>query len=195
MQKVAFIALLLALVAYSRDVYEPLDYESRSIILEHIKKKYEAKSLPNRLIDTRGGIGNYHFVVFNTYTTDYEGRNSSSEACFDIFDSDLNNTQGFCFRDDYIAYISSVDINGAFGALDSNFTFKLIKDKFYLYEYKKHKQENDFIYYRQPRDDPKMTNLIPLESITDELLETLQDECKKSGKCTYRQMRESSRIS
>ena len=183
MQKVIFIVALLVLAVYSRVLYEPLDYESRSIILEHIKKKYEAKSLPNRLIDTRGGIGNYHFVVFNTYATDYEGRNSSSEACFDIFDSDLNNTQGFCFRDDYSAYISSVDINGAFVALDSNFTFKLIKDKFYLYEYKKYKQENGFIYYRQPRDDAKGANLIPLESINDELLETLQDECKKSGKC------------
>ncbi|MGX3044333.1 hypothetical protein [Helicobacter sp. T3_23-1056] len=35
----------------------------------------------------------------------------------------------------------------------------------------------------QPRDDPKMANLIPLESINDELLEKLQDKCEKNGKC------------
>ena len=186
MQKIIFIVALLVLAVYSRDLYEPLDYESRSIVLEHIKKKYEAKSLPNRLIDTSGGVCSYHFVIFNTYTTDYEGRNSGSEACFDIFDSDLNNTQGFCLNDNYSAYISNAGTNGVFVMINSKnnyFTFKLIKDKFYLYEYKKYKQGNDIIYYHQPRDDPKGKNLIPLDSINDELLERLQIKCIKSSKC------------
>ena len=76
-------------------------------------------------------------------------------------------------------------------------TFKLIKDKFYLHQYSKEKfkksevpkTNDDFILdktiicYRQPRDDAKSKNLIPLDSINDELLERLQDECEKSGKC------------
>ncbi|MGX2983589.1 hypothetical protein [Helicobacter sp. 23-1045] len=36
---------------------------------------------------------------------------------------------------------------------------------------------------RQPRDDPKGENLIPLDSITDELIIELNDKCYKNGKC------------
>ena len=78
-------------------------------------------------------------------------------------------------------------------------TFWLGGERFYLYQYSerivsKESTDEEFertrnhidktlIYYRQPRDDAKSKNLIPLDSINDELLERLQDECEKSGKC------------
>lgn len=78
-------------------------------------------------------------------------------------------------------------------------TFWLRSERFYLYQYSerivsRESTDEEFertrnhidktlIYYRQPRDDAKGANLISLESINDELLERLQDECEKSGKC------------
>lgn len=63
-------------------------------------------------------------------------------------------------------------------------TFKLIGDRFYLHQYSKEfgRVDDDKeiidstqIYYRQPRDDPKKENLIPLDSINDELLQRLEN--------------------
>lgn len=72
-------------------------------------------------------------------------------------------------------------------------TFKLIGDRFYLYQYSRENEnvsdEGDVesikshIYYRQPRDDPKKEKLIPLDSINDELLQGLKNatSTKKSA--------------
>ena len=78
-------------------------------------------------------------------------------------------------------------------------TFWLRSERFYLYQYSerivsRESTDEEFertrnhidktlIYYRQPRDDAEMTNLIPLESVTDELIIELNDKCYKNGKC------------
>ena len=78
-------------------------------------------------------------------------------------------------------------------------TFWLRGERFYLYQYSerivsvdsvdeefertRNHIDKTLIYYRQPRDDTKMANLIPLESITDELIRELNDKCYESGKC------------
>ena len=78
-------------------------------------------------------------------------------------------------------------------------TFWLRGERFYLYQYSerivsvdsvdeefertRNHIDKTLIYYRQPRDDTEIVNLIPLDSIDDELLEKLQSECEKSGKC------------
>ena len=103
------------------------------------------------------------------------------------------------FKDDYFTIVFGINDFKYEAVWKSYYTFKFINDGFYLYQRSvedfklngKDAQSSEYvfdkmnIYYRQPRDDPKMTNLIPLESITDELRIELNDKCYKSGKCKY----------
>ena len=69
---------------------------------------------------------------------------------------------------------------------NTHLTFRLINNRFYLHQYSRENEnvsdEGDVesieshIYYRQPRDDPKKENLIPLDSINDELLQGLENK-------------------
>ena len=79
---------------------------------------------------------------------------------------------------------------------ESYYTFRLINDIFYLHQYsQKYFYYDRFcgrfddrlisfnIFYRQSRDDPKKENLIPLDSINDELFSKLAESCYKAGHC------------
>ena len=79
---------------------------------------------------------------------------------------------------------------------ESYYTFRLINDIFYLHQYsQKYFHYDRFcgrfddrlisfdIFYRQPRDDPKKENLIPLDSINDEFFSKLTELCYKAGHC------------
>ena len=79
---------------------------------------------------------------------------------------------------------------------ENYYTFRLINDTFYLHQYsQKYFYYDRFcdrfderlissnIFYRQPRDDPKKENLIPLDSINDELLQRLVGRCYETGLC------------
>lgn len=76
------------------------------------------------------------------------------------------------------------------------YTFKLINNTFYLYQYsKKYFYYDRFcdrfddrlisfdIFYRQPRDDPKKENLMPLHSVNETLFSKLTEQCYKIGHC------------
>ena len=103
------------------------------------------------------------------------------------------------FKGDYFTIVFGINDFKYEVVWKSYYTFKFINDGFYLYQrsvedFKRNGKDAQFessgydfdkthIFYRQPRDDSKMTNLIPLESITDELIIELNDKCYKSGKC------------
>lgn len=119
MKKLVFTICMLILTLNATDTNQDdfgiidIDYESRSMMLNMIKKKYFDTSLDNITIDTYGGLDKYYFVGYTTYQTDLGGRTSGSAACFDVFDrTSITNTQGFCFNDSYTASISQVDRKG-----------------------------------------------------------------------------------
>lgn len=79
---------------------------------------------------------------------------------------------------------------------EAYYTFRLRNDTFYLHQYsQKYFYHDRFcqrfddrlisfdIFYRQSRDDPKKENLIPLDSINDELFSKLAESCYKAGHC------------
>ena len=210
MKKLVFTICMLILTLNATDTNQDdfgiidIDYESRSMMLNMIKKKYFDASLDNITIDTYGGLDKYYFVGYTTYQTDLGGRISGSAACFDVFDrTSITNTQGFCFNNSYTASISQVDRKGNYITIVSEWqgvwpaktylTFRLIGDRFYLHQYSRENENvsnegnvesiKSHIYYRQPRDDPKKENLIPLDSINDELLQRLGGRCYETGLC------------
>ena len=103
--------------------------------------------------------------------------------------------QEFCFNGDFIIKIEhkmpfftiKTYKQDRIGNITNTYlTFKLYNDRFYLYQYSRELGRIDeysdneiidttHIYYRQPRDDPKKENLIPLDSINDELLQRLEN--------------------
>ena len=101
------------------------------------------------------------------------------------------------FKGDYFTIVFGINDFRNEAVWKSYYTFKFINDGFYLYQRSvedfklngKDAQSSEYvfdkmnIYYRQPRDDAKMANLIPLDSITDELIIELNDKCYKNGKC------------
>lgn len=73
MKKLVFTICMLILTLNATDTNQDdfgiidIDYESRSMMLNMIKKKYFDTSLDNITIDTYGGLDKYYFVGYTTY--------------------------------------------------------------------------------------------------------------------------------
>lgn len=143
------------------------------------------------------------FIVITLFNwgDDELGRAVDKYSCVSIFDSDVL-MQDFCFSDNIGIVANKNDFftltslwqDRSGNITNTYLTFKLYNDRFYLYQYSRELGRIDeysdneiidttHIYYRQPRDDPKKANLIPLDSINDELLQELKNatSTKKSA--------------
>lgn len=135
------------------------------------------------------------FILITLFNWDNDelGRAVKKYSCISIFDSDVI-MQGFCLSDNIGIVANKNDFftltslwQDRIGNITNTYlTFKLIENRFYLHQYSRELGHIDeyidkeiidttHIYYRQPRDDPKKANLIPLDSINDELLQELKN--------------------
>ena len=169
-------------------------------VLEDIIKQKYAPNLPHNKENIITKSYNIHtgkkdFIVITLFNwgDDELGRAVDKYSCVSIFDSDVL-MQDFCFSDnigivanknDFLT-LTSLWQDRSGNITNTYLTFKLYNDRFYLYQYSRELGRIDeysdneiidttHIYYRQPRDDPKKANLIPLDSINDELLQELKN--------------------
>lgn len=198
--------LILFIILTSNLIYASTPKETKQQILEQINKRidgvyYYKDSNETKTINSKAYI--FTFATAFGYIKD-DNVNEYNVSCFAIATlseflgafCDYAELAKFDFKDSYFTFYAWRLYRGG-GGTNFYYTFKLIDDKVYLHQYSQEllkANPNDeygedlivdktLIYYRQPRDDAKMANLIPLDSINDELLEKLQDECEKSGKC------------
>ena len=169
-------------------------------VLEDIVKQKYAPNLPHNKENIITKSYNIHtgkkdFIVITLFNwgDDELGRAVDKYSCVSIFDSDVI-MQDFCFSDNIGIVANKNDFftltslwQDRIGNITNTYlTFKLIENRFYLHQYSRELGHIDeyidkeiidttHIYYRQPRDDPKKENLIPLDSINDELLQELKN--------------------
>ncbi|TLD83758.1 hypothetical protein [Helicobacter sp. MIT 05-5294] len=148
---------------------------------------------PNVLLDSYDmSFGNktYFVTTMQNYNKDRYGDKAYFYNCIEVFE-DSSSRQKFCFNGDSIINLENKESfftiktykQDRIGNIANTYlTFRLINGKFYLHQYsreKKHFDANDeevvdkaLVYYFQ--DDSKEENLIPLESVNDELLQKLE---------------------
>lgn len=166
-------------------------------IINSLKNVY-IKNLPypNVLIDSYDmefENKQYFVATMQNYNKNYLGNIALSFNCIKVFKK-LAPMQEFCFNGDFIIKIEhkmpfftiKTYKQDRIGNITNTYlTFKLYNDRFYLHQYSRENENvsnesnaesiKSQIYYRQPRDDPKKENLIPLDSINDELLQELKN--------------------
>lgn len=184
----------------------------KEIISDEIKKyfvnlPYDRENIITKTYDIKTSTKKFILVSLFNWQNDELGRAVDRYSCIGIFDN-IKMLQSFCFSDN----IGKVENKKNFFTITSlwqdrigNFTntyltFKLINDKFYLYQYSKEEGnidavvvnsdektkrmkeviENTSIYYRQPRDDPKKEKLILLDDVNDELLQKLSKNANEN---------------
>ena len=167
-------------------------------IINSLKNVY-IKNLPypNVLIDSYDmefENKQYFVATMQNYNKNYLGNIALSFNCIKVFKK-LAPMQEFCFNGDFIIKIEhkmpfftiKTYKQDRIGNITNTYlTFKLYNDRFYLHQYSRENENvsnesnaesiKSHIYYRQPRDDPKKENLIPLDSINDELLQGLENK-------------------
>lgn len=186
---------------YAKSAETVLDEEDK--ILNLVKDTYiRDLPYPNILTEVYNiEYGKYYVATMENYVNDYLGSFDLGYNCVSIF-KDINLSQKFCFSGDRIRGITdklpfftiqTYRQNRVGYIVYTYLTFKLINDKFYLHQYSKEEAHIDeihikevidktYIYYRQPKDDPKKKNLIPLDSVNDKLLQTLQEKYDNAKK-------------
>lgn len=175
--------------------------DKNDTIVNSLKNMY-IKNLPypNVLIDSYDmdfENKQYFVATMQNYNKDYLGNIALSFNCVKVF-KNLAPIQEFCFNGDFIIKIEhkmpfftiKTYKQDRIGNITNTYlTFRLIDNRFYLHQYSRENENasddgnaesiKSHIYYRQPRDDPKKENLIPLDSINDELLQRLKREVVK----------------
>ncbi|WP_238699306.1 hypothetical protein [Helicobacter sp. MIT 05-5294] len=155
-----------------------LPYNKEHIIIESYNIKTSKKD--------------FILLILSNWQDDELGRAVERYSCVDIF-GNIKTLQSFCFsnsvgkvenKKDFFT-ITSLWQDRIGNIANTYLTFRLINGKFYLHQYSREEGYVDdakdkevidktYIYYRQARDDSKKENLIPLESVNDELLQKLE---------------------
>lgn len=187
---------LCCMCLYAQNIEDKNDAIANSLQKMYIKNL----PYPNVLIDSYDmdfKNKQYFVATMQNYNKDYLGNIALSFNCVKVFEN-LAPMQEFCFNGDFIIRVEhkmpfftiKTYKQDRIGNITNTYlTFRLIDNRFYLHQYSRENEKTSdesnaesiksHIYYRQPRDDPKKKNLIPLDSINDDLLQRLENASAK----------------